>query len=109
MPEPSLRDALRSQEGRQQDGLERLASRLPAMLERARLLREEASDPRVQLALLAPRWLGRMAMVAAVVAVVSLLWPARAPSGTSSTTLDRWVISGSVGEDEDPVLGALLR
>lgn len=109
MPEASLRDVLRAGERDEQEGVSRLASRLPAMLQRARLLREEAADPRVQLALLAPRWLARMAAVAAIVAVVSLLWPSRASSITPSTALDRWVISGSAGEAEDPVLGALLQ
>jgi hypothetical protein len=108
MPDPSLRDALRSVRD-DAEGLERLHARLPILLERARRAREEAADPRVQLAWLAPRWLGRMVAVAAVVTLAALLWPAATPRGASEASLDGWALSGSTAEDADPVLRALLR
>ena len=108
MAEPTLRDLLLPSGG-DEEGVERLAAEVQEMLARARLQREEASDPRAQLAALAPRWLGRMAAVAAIVALTALLWPARGDKGTSGTALDRWVLSGTAPEQDDPVLGALLR
>jgi hypothetical protein len=81
------------------------------MMARAAALRDEASDPRVQLALLAPRWLPRLAAVAALACAAALLWPSsRDGRSSAASSLDRFVLSGTAPQQpEDPVLGALLR
>ena len=95
--------------GDEEAAIERMVGDVPGMLRRARLLREETADPRVQVALLAPRWLGRMAAVAALVGALALLWPASSDQAAAGTSLDRWVVSGTAADEGDPVLGALLR
>ena len=87
--------------------VERLASRVPWMLARAAALRKEAADPRVQLAILAPRWLPAMAAVAALVTLAAFLWPEKPAS--AATAVDGWVVSGAVSQDQDPVLRELMR
>ena len=90
--------------------VERLVPRVPGMLARAAALREEAADPRVQLALLAPRWLPRLAAVAALACAAALLWPSSGEGRNNpATSLDRFVVSGTAPQQDDPVLGALLR
>lgn len=91
--------------------VEALVARVPGMLARAAVLREQAADPRVQLALLAPRWLPRMAAVAALACIAALLWPSsRDGRNSAASSLDRFVLSGTAPQQqEDPVLGALLR
>ena len=89
--------------------VERLAGRVPWMLARAAALRAEAADPRVQLAALAPRWLSGMAAVAALLTAAALLWPQATTPTASSTSVDGYVLSGSVSQDQDPVLRALTR
>jgi len=89
--------------------LERLAGRVPWMLERAAALRNEATDPRVQLAALAPRWLTGMAAVAVLVTAAAVLWPSAKQQATSGSSVDRFVVSGSASQDQDPVSRALLR
>jgi hypothetical protein len=90
--------------------VERLAGRVPWMLARAAALRKEAADPRVQLAVLAPRWLSAMAAVAAIVTLAALLRPSQAPkSASAAAAVDGWVMSGSVPQDDDPVLRELMR
>ena len=91
------------------EAVERLAGRVPWMLARAAALREEAGDPRVQLATLAPRWLSGMAAVAVLATAAALLWPGSSARTTSGTSVDRFVVSGSASQDQDPVLRALLR
>ena len=87
------------------EAVERLATRVPWMLERAAALRREAADPRVQLAALAPRWLSGMAAVAALAMAAALLWPARTPARSG---VDGWVLSGSAPQSDDPVVRALM-
>jgi hypothetical protein len=97
MPEPTAQD---------HRSVERLAARVPWMLERAAALRREAADPRVQLAALAPRYLSGMAAVAALAIAAALLWPVPTPA---SSGVDGWVVSGSAPQSNDPVLQALTR
>lgn len=91
------------------DAVERLAARVPWMLERAAALRREAADPRVQLAALAPRWLSGMAAVAALVTVAAVLWPSASQTGTTSGSVESYVVTGSASQDRDPVLRAIMR
>jgi len=91
------------------EAMERLAARVPWMLERVAAARRESEDPRVQLAALAPRWLSGMAAVAALVTAAALLWPASAQNGGAGSGIDSFVVSGSASQDQDPVLRALTR
>lgn len=87
------------------EAVERLAARVPWMLERAVALRREAADPRVQLAALAPRWLTAMAAVAVLAMAAALLAPATTPT---SSGVDGWVLSGAAPQTDDPVVRALM-
>ena len=90
------------------EAVERLAARVPWMLEQAGALRREAADPRVQLAALAPRWLAGLAAVAALAMATALLWPAATPTHTMRSGVDGWVLSGSAPQSDDPVVQALM-